>query len=185
MNQRPSVIRRQVLISGGLAAAAPLLPGTRRAPSPVGKPESLEAEKTTDIMTTAYTAPRREADDIVTTGLNIAIQPGADILCQMGPVWTPSDPPVTLHVGQSLYSPGRAFRLTMQDDGNAVLQYVETNNLPHGWPTTPLPPSSVTWIPIWATYTENQSAAYLAMQWDGNFVVYHSDGTRQIGRAHV
>jgi hypothetical protein len=116
----------------------------------------------------------------VANGLNIVITPGdGDILCQMGPVWTPNDPPVILGIGHCLYSPSRAFRLNMQQgDGNLVLQYVQASNLPQNWPNRPLNPEDVTWITYWATYTQDKSANYLAMQYDGNLVVYHEDNTR-------
>jgi predicted heme/steroid binding protein len=59
--------------------------------------------------------------------------------------------------GESLYSPSRNYRLTMQGDGNLVL-YDASN------------------APIWATGT-NPSGAVAAMQPDGDFVVY--DGSNQ------
>jgi hypothetical protein len=122
-------------------------------------------------------------------GLNIVIA-SEDFLCQMGPVWTPNNPPVKLGFGQSLYSPSRAFRLTMQEgDGNIVLQYVETATLPYqsatkNWSNTSLPDLTSgglgypNWVTFWATYTQDKSANYLAMQYDGNLVVCHEDGTR-------
>ena len=81
---------------------------------------------------------------------------------------------------QALYSPARGVRLFGQDDGNFVLQYVQTSNLPPGWPDSPLDPSAVTWITYWATNTaaaEQGGSAnnVLVMQDDGNLVVYDSD----------
>ena len=93
-----------------------------------------------------------------------------------GPVAGPHDPPVRLVIGTSLYSPARAFRLVLQGDGNAVLQYVETSNLPRGWPNKPLDPSNVSWVPVWATATENRGVSRMDMQYDGNLVLYNSSG---------
>jgi hypothetical protein len=102
-------------------------------------------------------------------------QPG-DILCQMGPVVSGA-PPATLRPGESLYSPARSFRLTMQPaDGNLVLSYVETSNLPRIWPGSQLTPDQVTWLPVWAAGTQNKSASRLDMQDDGNLVVYDGAG---------
>lgn len=114
--------------------------------------------------------------DTVIEGLNISIQPGNDILCQMGPA---SGAPITLQQGSSLYSPARAFRLYIQPaDGNVVLQYVETSNLPWPtWPSAPLDPSQVTWVPVSATGTVDQSVSHMDMQYDGNLVVRRTDGT--------
>jgi len=112
-------------------------------------------------------------------GLNIVIAPG-DFLCQIGPV--PADSggggPYTLYAGSGLYSPARAIRLWGQSDGNYVLQYVETSNLPRTWPNSPLDPSEVTWVTFWATNTAYNEVGdlgpnnYLTLQDDGNFVVY-------------
>jgi D-mannose binding lectin len=113
-------------------------------------------------------------------GLNIVIiyavndsNPG-DILCQMGPVASPQAPPARLVPGTSLYSPARGFRLTLQGDGNAVLQYVQTSNLPHGWPNRQLASSDVSWVPVWATGTNNKGVTHLDMQYDGNLVAYNA-----------
>jgi len=118
--------------------------------------------------------------DTVVAGLNIAPHfppQGKDILVQMGPV-APGDS-VTLNIGASLYSPSRAFRLRMQIDGNAVLQYADTPSLPPGWPNKPLDPDDggVTWITFWATKTP-EGTDHLAMQGDGNLVAQHEDNTR-------
>ena len=91
----------------------------------------------------------------------------------MGPVAGPHDPPVRLVIGASLYSPARAFRLVLQGNGIAMLQYVETSNLPRGWPNKPLDPSNVSWVPVWGTSTVNTKAFRLDMQYDGNLVLYN------------
>ena len=156
---------------------------TERHPSEVAAHQTAVPRDFAQISGTenTMTTPSEE----LVLGLNIAptfraepTGPG-NILCQMGPVWTPNVPPINLSLGESLYSPGRTFRLIMQDnDGNAVLQYANTTNLPRDWPTTALAPEQVTWIPIWATYSQDKSADHLSMQYDGNFVIYHKDDTR-------
>jgi hypothetical protein len=113
-----------------------------------------------------------EATNQLVYGLNIVINPG-DILCQMGPVAGPHDPPVRLGIGTSLYSPARAFRLVLQSNAIAMLQYVETSNLPRVWPNQPLDPSKVSWVPVWGTPTVNTEAFRLDMQYDGNLVLYN------------
>jgi len=64
----------------------------------------------------------------------------------------------------------------LQGDGNAVLQYVETSNLPRVWPNQPLDPSNVSWVPVWATGTNNKGVTHLDMQYDGNLVAYNASG---------
>ncbi len=98
----------------------------------------------------------------------------ADYLCQMGPVASAADPPARLIPGTGLYSPARGFRLIVQVDGNVVLQYVQASNLPEGWPNKPLATSDVTWVPIWATGTNNKGVTHLDMQYDGNLVAYNA-----------
>jgi len=177
MNQRPGVLRRQLLISGGVAGAAPLLAGMRGAPSPARKRESQAADNATDVTRAPDTASQCPSD-VVITGLNIAIQPPQDILCQMGPASGP-DAPDTLSLGFAVYSPARAFRFCLQGiDGNAILQYVETSNLPWPeWPTQPLYPDGVTWVSVAATGTVDTGVAHMDMQYDGNLVIYRSDGS--------
>jgi hypothetical protein len=178
MNEQPGAVRRQVLSSSEVAAS-PLLPSARRAPWLVRERESRVAEKAADITRPSGAVCLGRPTDVVTTGLNIAIRPDCDILCQMGPVWNPGDLPVTLNVGASVYSPGRTFRLTMQNDGNVVLQYVECTNLPFPiWLNTPLPASQVTWVPVAATRTADMSVSRMDMQHDGNLVIYRMDGSQ-------
>jgi hypothetical protein len=113
-------------------------------------------------------------------GLNITV-PANSYLCQMGPV-PAGDYSIAISQtnNQGLYSPARAIRLWGQGDGNFLLQYVETSNLPPSWPNSPLDPSEVTWVTFWATNTaaseEGGSANnVLVMQDDGNLVVYDLD----------
>lgn len=80
-------------------------------------------------------------------------------------------PSVGLKPGNSLYSPGGAFRLTLQTDGNAVLQRIDDSTLQ--WNSgQPLDPTQIRWIPVWSTGTNNRAVTELDMQADGNFVVY-------------
>jgi hypothetical protein len=95
--------------------------------------------------------------------LNIQLQPG-DIQTDMV-VNRETEAAVSLHPGNSLYSPAGAFRFTLQlDDGNAVLEVIDDFNLPN-----------LNWIPIWATFTQNQNASHVDLQFDGNLVVYNAE----------
>ena len=64
-----------------------------------------------------------------------------------------------LTVGQSLRSPGDRFRLDLHEDG--MLAVIRTDD----------------GKPRWATDTAGTGAKYLAMQKDGNLVLYARDGT--------
>jgi len=65
-----------------------------------------------------------------------------------------------LNRGSLLTSPNGRYSLVMQEDGNLVMYITGTP------------------IPVWATGTHgNDSVAWVAMQSDGNFVIYKSDGT--------
>jgi hypothetical protein len=89
----------------------------------------------------------------------------------------------TLGVGDFLYSPTRAFRLGLQDDGNLVLYTLDDFD-----------PAIVQYAsfrgeifdaaleiatynrPIWATGTNGTNARSWIMQSDGNLVVYQGQG---------
>jgi hypothetical protein len=64
-----------------------------------------------------------------------------------------------LSFGQSLVSPGCAFHLDMQGDGNLVLY--------RGFGTG---------APLWATGTHSNDSAQAIMQGDGNLVIYDGSG---------
>ncbi len=72
--------------------------------------------------------------------LNIQLIQG-DILTDMAPtsasphISPGGQPSIMLGTGNSLYSPGGAFRFTLQNDGNAVLQCVVDSTLPRKWTT--------------------------------------------------
>jgi hypothetical protein len=108
-------------------------------------------------------------------GVNITV-PNGSYLCQVGP----TENYIAIYQKQGIYSPARAIRLFGQDDGNFVLQYVDTSSLPGSWPTVPLDPSSVTWVTYWATNTAWNEIGdagpvgnnVLVLQSDGNLVVY-------------
>lgn len=82
--------------------------------------------------------------------------------------------------GNALYSPGGAFRLHLQNDGNAVVEGVDDATLPTKWETGQVldPNKDVNWLkpPLWASGTNDQAVTEVAMQWDGNLVAYHGDG---------
>ncbi len=65
-------------------------------------------------------------------------------------------PDLKLYPGQSILSSNGSYTLTMQTDGNLVI------NTPRG--------------PIWGSGTNGHSIAYLYMQGDGNLVMYGTDG---------
>jgi hypothetical protein len=67
-----------------------------------------------------------------------------------------------LLAGQSLYSPLKLYRLTMQTDNNLVVYTNANINLLY----------NRAGIPIWATTTANSCAVRAIMQTDGNFVLY-------------
>lgn len=69
-------------------------------------------------------------------------------------------PGESLFLGQSIYSPNGAVRLTLQHDGNLVLYDVS-------YPTPRL---------LWQLVTQNTGVVRATMQADGNFVLYRADG---------
>ena len=91
---------------------------------------------------------------------------------------SPGDrPSASLKIGSALYSPGNGFRLVLQDDGNAVVQVVDSATLPDIWlEGTPFSPDSAVWIPLWASGTNDQGVIQLDMQDDGNCVIYNESG---------
>jgi hypothetical protein len=77
------------------------------------------------------------------------------------PLWAPTGllvPGAELTSGQSITTPGGAFRLTMQGDGNLVL-YGASNSA------------------LWASGTSGNPGAYLVLGDDGNLVVDSAAGT--------
>jgi hypothetical protein len=74
------------------------------------------------------------------------------------PLWAPTGllvPGAELSNGQSITTPGGAYRLTMQGDGNLV-EYNASN------------------AALWASGTGGNAGAYAIMQGDGNLVLYSS-----------
>ncbi|QDT78225.1 Bifunctional hemolysin/adenylate cyclase precursor [Gimesia maris] len=69
-------------------------------------------------------------------------------------------PGESLFLGQSIYSPNGAVRLTLQHDGNLVLHDVS-------FPAPRL---------LWQLVTQNTGVVRATMQTDGNFVLYRADG---------
>jgi hypothetical protein len=87
---------------------------------------------------------------------------------------TPTEP-----YGSALYSPSGAFRLHLQTDGNAVVEVVDDAVLPRTWQSgEPLNPNAVSWLspPLWASGTNDKGVIELAMQNDGNLVIYTGSG---------
>ena len=109
------------------------------------------------------------------TGLNMLMGPG-DFLYQLGPVLSPQAPPARLTLGHCLWSPARAFRLLLQQDGNAALQVVQSDILPSGWSATALVGGDVFWANVWDTGTANMNVSHMDMQYDGNLVLYTASG---------
>ena len=107
------------------------------------------------------------------TGSGIPPENIADWITQLGPVPGPDAVGVYITPNHALYSPGRTFRLVLQQtDGNLVLQCVDTGSLPPGWADTALTPDQVNWDPIWSPNIQNQDVLYVVMQYDGNLVAY-------------
>jgi hypothetical protein len=110
--------------------------------------------------------------------LNIQLQPGdlqGDIVPQQNsPHISPGgQPSVELGMGNSWYSPGGSFRLTLQaSDGNLVLQCVDDGTLPSWQQGEKLNPAVLKWVPVWSTKTNEKSVTEVDMQLDGNLVVY-------------
>jgi len=84
-----------------------------------------------------------------------------------------------LRIGNALYSPGQAFRLHLQQDGNAVVEGINDFTLPRQWLTgQALSLSAVQWMvpPLWAAGTNEKGVIELDMQADGNLVIYSGAG---------
>jgi hypothetical protein len=85
---------------------------------------------------------------------------------------------VLLRPGNSWYSPGNAFRLTLQaTDGNLVLQTIDNFSFgvdPLGGAGAALDPDvpPVRWVPVWSAKTNGQGVTEAAFQIDGNLVAY-------------
>jgi hypothetical protein len=110
--------------------------------------------------------------------LNIKLQPGdyqGDLVPQQNSshISPGGQPSIKLAMGNSLYSPGGGFRLTLQaSDGNLVLQSVNDATLPAWGQGQQLNPAALQWTPIWSAKTNGKSVTEADMQLDGNFVVY-------------
>ena len=77
------------------------------------------------------------------------------------PLWAPTGllvPGGELSLGQSITTPGGAYRLTMQSDGN-VVEYNASGTA------------------LWATGTGGSAGTHLTMQGDGNLVLYSATGS--------
>lgn len=91
-------------------------------------------------------------------------------------------PAAVLQKGNGLYSPSGGFRLQLQLDGNAVVECVQDATLPRGWKTgqalDPNDTNTVQWIkpPLWNSGTNDRGVLELAMQSDGNLVIYTGGG---------
>jgi hypothetical protein len=95
-----------------------------------------------------------------------------------GPSKGPGGPfSVLLRPGSSWYSPGNAFRLTLQaTDGNLVLQVVDDSTIGFqpttGGPAPALDPSRLNWSPVWSPHIQGRGVTEVAFQLDGNLVAY-------------
>lgn len=115
--------------------------------------------------------------------LNIELIQG-DILTDMAPtsasphISPGGQPSIMLGIGNSVYSPGGAFRFTLQNDGNAVLQCVVDSTLPGKWTTgQPLNATAdLQWLPVTSTQTHDMGVFEVDMQADGNLVAYNGAG---------
>jgi hypothetical protein len=155
-----AITRRRALGMSGTATAALLAGGALGAEGAFG-------------AGTASAADRQVSEPV--TGLNMLMGPG-DFLYQLGPVPNPLAAPARLTVGHCLWSPARAFRLVLQNDGDAALQVVQSDILPPGWPNTALSGGDVFWANIWDTGTANMNVSHMDMQYDGNLVIYMESG---------
>jgi hypothetical protein len=118
--------------------------------------------------------------------INIALAAG-DFQGDMVPVSSDpvdlgGEPAKIIKAGHALYSPGGAFRLTFLSrdapgGGGAVIQAVDDTTLQ--WKSgAPINPASINWVTIWTGgNTAGQEIKEVAMQVDGNFVVYTAPGT--------
>jgi hypothetical protein len=110
--------------------------------------------------------------------LNIQLQKGdsyTDIAPQANtPYKSPGgQPSIRLLPGDSWYSPGGAFRLTLQAwDTNLVWQVVDDSHLPPWTQGQALNPAAMNWLPVWSPHIEGKSVTEVDMQVDGNLVAY-------------
>ena len=74
-------------------------------------------------------------------------------------------PGAELTAGQSLTTPGGAYRLTLQSDGNLV-EYNSSGTA------------------LWASGTSGNTGDHLTMQGDGNLVLYSSSVGSAVGLGH-
>jgi len=80
-----------------------------------------------------------------------------------------------LRPGSSWYSPGGAFRLTLQaTDGNLVLEVIDDFSisldlLGHG---PPLNPNTLHWVGVWSPHIQGKGVTEVDFQVDGNLVAY-------------
>jgi hypothetical protein len=115
--------------------------------------------------------------------LNVELIQG-DILSDMVPkpnstyISPGGQPSIKLGIGNSLYSPGGAFRFTLQSDGNAVVQCVVDSTLPSNWRLGQALNAStdLQWLPITSTQTHDKGVVEVDMQADGNLVAYNGSG---------
>jgi hypothetical protein len=85
---------------------------------------------------------------------------------------------IKLLKGNSLYSPGGAFRFTLQLDGNAAVQCVNDATLPRQWTTGAAlnATTDVQWVPITSFQSQDSGVTEVDMQLDGNLVGYNGAG---------
>lgn len=85
---------------------------------------------------------------------------------------------VWLRPGSSWYSPGNAFRLTLQaTDGNLVLEAVDSSSIGLAQVTGGLGPSldpnnQMRWTPVWSARTNGKGVTGVYFQEDGNLIAY-------------
>jgi hypothetical protein len=82
-----------------------------------------------------------------------------------------------LRKGSSWYSPGNAFRLTLQEtDGNLVLQQVDGSSFESSYTGglgSPLNPNTqMRWVPVWSPFIQGKGVTEVDFQEDGNLVAY-------------
>ena len=78
-----------------------------------------------------------------------------------------------LHSGDSLFSATRAFKLSMQDDGNLVLYVITDQDLPRDITQATYDRA------LWSSETVGQGGTHCDMQDDGNCVLY-TDASRAL-----
>jgi hypothetical protein len=83
-----------------------------------------------------------------------------------------------LRPGSSWYSPGGAFRLTLQaSDGNLILESVDASSIGlaqvTGGPAPALDPNNqMRWVPVWSAKSNGKGVTEVDFQEDGNLVAY-------------